>query len=286
MSAQALPAARLMANATRASVTLLRAFAPPTAWQAASGHGHFSAAMAAGKHDRIRADLASVKQNMEDWGVEPPIFVVAHEGPAHEAVINLAHLDPHAMIVMSTHGRGGVSRMLTGSVNARVVRAASNPTRIVRCNETDCPVVPQRIDNILVPLDGSSFSENALPYGGELSAAFGARVTLFRATPNADYFGANSDWAHFGCAAGFRYIDPVEMSSELAEVSRAYLWRKPDALRTGFSILHVTAQNSLEYPPDAILKLAGQLENGLVVMATLGRRALGRALWGWPCRPA
>ena len=70
-------------------------------------------------------------------------------------------------------------------------------------------MVPERIDNILVPLDGSSFAENALPYGGELSAAFGARATLFRATPNADYFRANSDWAHFGCAAGFRYISDM-----------------------------------------------------------------------------
>lgn len=104
--------------------------------------------------------------------------------------------------------------MLTGSVTARVVRAVSNPTLIVRCNETDCPVVPERIDNILVPLDGSSFSENALPYGGELSAAFGARVTLFRATPNADYFGANSDWVHFGCAAGFRYISDMFETSD------------------------------------------------------------------------
>lgn len=280
LSEQALPAALLVANTTRAPITLLRSFAPLPAWQANAGRGRFSAAMAAGEHDRIRADLVGVKQRMEHWGVEPSIFVEAHEGPAHEAIINRANRNPHAMIVMSTHGRGGLSRMLTGSVTARVVRAIGNPTLIVRCNETDCPVVPQRIDNILVPLDGSSFSENALPYAGELAAAFGARVTLFRATPNADYFRSNSDWSHYGCAAGFEYNDPVEMSLQLAEVSREYLLGKADGLRNRFSISDVTTQNSQESPPDAIVKLAGQLENALVVMATHGRRAVGRALLG------
>ena len=280
LSAQALPAARLMANATHAPVTLVRSFGRIPHWYADTERGRFSAAMAAGERDRTLADLAGIKRRMKHWGVEPPIFVEAHEGPAHEAIISLADRDPHAMIVMSTHGRGGLSRMLTGSVTARVVRAVSNPTLIVRCNKSDCPVVPRHVDNILVPLDGSSFAENALPYAGGLAAAFGARVTLFRATPNVDYFRANADWAHFSGAAGFRRNDPFEMSSQLAEASREYLWRKADALRARFPIFDVTVQNSLEHPPEAILKLAGQLENGLVVMATHGRRSVGRALFG------
>ena len=107
LSAQALPAARLMANATHAPVTLVRSFGRLPHWYADTERGRFSAAMAAGEHDRTLADLAGVKRRMEHWGVEPPIFVEAHEGPAHEAIISLADRDPHAMIVMSTHGRGG-----------------------------------------------------------------------------------------------------------------------------------------------------------------------------------
>ena len=280
LSAQALPAARLMANATHAPVTLVRSFGRLPHWYADTERGRFSAAMAAGEHDRTLADLAGIKQRMKHWGVEPPIFVAAHEGPAHESIISLADRDPHAMIVMSTHGRGGISRMLTGSVTARVVRAVSNPTLIVRCNKTDCPVVPRHIDNILVPLDGSSFSENALDYAGELAAAFGAGVTLFRATPQAAQFRARTDWSHNYGGPGFGYTQPYELAASLAEASKEYLWRKADALQAKFPIFDVTVQQSLDNPPEAILRLTGQLDNALVVMATHGRRAVGRALFG------
>jgi nucleotide-binding universal stress UspA family protein len=280
LSAQALPAARLMANATRTPLTLLRSFAPLPDWHADAGHGRFSAAMAAGEHDRTLADLACLKRRMEHWGVEPPIFVEAHEGPAHEAIINFANRDPHALIVMSTHGRGGLTRMLTGSVTARVVRNVSNPTLIVRCNQKDCPLVPPHIDNILVPLDGSSFAENALDYAGELAVAFGARITLFRATPGPEQFRAHAGWSHGDAGSGFGYGDPYELSTSLAEASREYLWRKADALRARFPVFDVTVQHSLENPADAILNLAEQLDNGLVVMATRGCRGMGRALFG------
>ncbi len=280
LSAQALPAARLMANATRAPVTLLRSFGPLPHWQSDVKHGRFSAAMAAGERDRARADLTRVKQRMEHWGVEPPIFVEAHEGPAHEVIVNFANRDPDAMIVMSTHGRGGISRMLTGSVTARVVRAVSNPTLIVRCNKNDCPVTPQRFDNIIVPLDGSSFSENALPYAGELATAFGARVTLFRATPGAEHFRNHTEWSPTHGGPGFGNDDPVKLSANLAEASNEYLWRKADALKAGFPIFDVTVQHSLRDPSSAILSMVDRMDNSLVVMATHGRRAMGRALFG------
>ena len=280
LSAQALPAARLMANATHAPITLLRSFAPPPEWYADADHGRFSAAMASGEHDRTLAELACVKRRMEHWGVESPIFSQAHEGPAHEAIINLANRDPNALVVMSTHGRGGLTRMLTGSVTAKVVRAVGNPTLIVRCNKTDCPVIPQRFDNILVPLDGTSFAESALPYAGELAAAFGARITLFRATPSAAQFRADTEWSYTNGAAGFATGDPFHLSSKLAEASREYLWRIADSLRARFPIFDVTVQGSQENPPDGILKLTEQLDNGLVVMATRGRRGVGRALFG------
>lgn len=280
LSAQALPAARLMANATHAPVTLVRSFAPPPGWHADADHGRFSAAMAAGEYDRVLADLARVKRRMKHWGVEPPIFFEAHEGPAHETIIDMANHDPQAMIVMSTHGRSGISRMLTGSVTARVVRAVSNPTLIVRCNKTDCPVVPRHIDNILVPLDGSSFSENALPYAGELAAAFGARVTLFRATPGVEHFRTHTEWSFTHVGPEFGNGDPIKLSANLAEASNEYLRRKANALQARFPIFDVTIRHSLKDAPSAILSLVDQLDNVLVVMATHGRRAMGRALFG------
>ena len=279
LSAQALPAVRVMANATQAPVKLMRSFAPLPDWHTDADHGRFSAAMSAGEHDRTIADLTSVRRRMEDWGVEPAISVEAHEGLAHEAIINVANSNPDALIVMSTHGRGGFSRMLTGSVTAKVVNAIRNPTLIVRCNEKDCPIVPRFFENIILPLDGTDFSELALDHAGELATAFGARITLFRSTPGADFFRTHTDWGHAG-GTEFGQYEPEKLARNLAHASEEYLWRQADALRARFPLFDVSVVNTRENPQDAIVHLANQLDNGLVVMATRGRRAMGRALFG------
>ena len=280
LSSRALPAARLMANATRSPITLLRAVTPLPSWYADAERGRFRAALADDEYYRTLADLSCVKRRMEHWGVATPIFVAAQEGPPHAAIINLANQDPDAMIVMSTHGRGGITRMLTGSVTARVVRAVSNPTLIVRCNHNDCPVVPQRFDNIFVPLDGTAFSENSLPYAGELAAACGARVTLFRATPDADLFRFQNEYSLAHGEPGFGVGDPVALSASLARTANEYLWRKADELKARFPLFDVTVQSSRKDPASAILGLVDRMDNSLVVMATHGRRAVGRALFG------
>ena len=113
-----------------------------------------------------------------------------------------------------------------GSVTAKVVRAVSNPTLIVRCNEKDCPVVPHHFENIIVPLDGSEFAENALPFAQELAAAFGAKVTLVRTTPDSEYFRVHSEWGAGHDISTMQGYDPVNMAASLSEAAKAYLWRK------------------------------------------------------------
>lgn len=290
LSAQALPAARLMANATNAPLTLLRSFGEVPAWQVDARQGRFRGSMAVAEHDRTMAALAGDRRILERAGVTSPVYLEAHQGPAHEVIIDRANRDPNALVVMSTHGRGGLSRMLTGSVTARVVRAVRNPTLIVRCNQQDCPVVPPRFENVIVPLDGSGFSENALDYAGELAAAFGARMTLFRSTPHADYFRVHTDWSHANGVSTYKYNDPVDLARDLSHAAEEYLWRQASALRARFNLSDVEVVNSMATPQQAIVRLAGEPGNGLpgnglpgnglVVMATHGRRSVGRALFG------
>ena len=280
LSAQALPAASVMAKASGASMTLLRSFVSIPEWQINAGQGRFRSSMAVAEHDRVLALLRAEKQLLEARGMGMQIDVMAFEGPAHDAIINLANQQPDAMIAMSTHGRGGFSRMLMGSVTAKVVRAVCNPTLIVRCNATDCPVVPQHLDNIIVPLDGSDFAENALPYGQELAAAFGARLTLVRTTPDSEYFRVNTEWGTGHDFSTAKHFDPDNLAARLSESAKAYLWRKADELSAQFPAFEVEAVHRLEAPSETVIGLTRQLDNGLVVMASHGRRGIGRALLG------
>ena len=59
-------------------------------------------------------------------------LVLSHGAAAHEI---LKYLDEHkdvGLVVMATHGRGGVARLMMGSVADKVVRAAPCPVLTVR----------------------------------------------------------------------------------------------------------------------------------------------------------
>jgi len=85
------------------------------------------------------------------------------------------------LIVMATHGYGGIAHWAFGSVARKVLTAATVPTLIVRPKQAPAhPEQPAPIRNILVPLDGSRLAEAVLPLVRDLAPALGAQVTLVR----------------------------------------------------------------------------------------------------------
>ena len=57
-------------------------------------------------------------------------------GVAAEEIVRTADAERAAMIVMGTHGRGGLPRAILGSVTDRVLRTALCPVLVVRHGET------------------------------------------------------------------------------------------------------------------------------------------------------
>lgn len=53
-------------------------------------------------------------------------------GVAHQEIVGLAHDERADLIVIGTHGRGGINRMLLGSVADRVIRLAPCAVLTVR----------------------------------------------------------------------------------------------------------------------------------------------------------
>ena len=62
------------------------------------------------------------------------IHLVACQGPVAEAILDHARSLAVDVIVMSTHGRGGVSRWVYGSVADRVLQAAPCPVLLIRAS--------------------------------------------------------------------------------------------------------------------------------------------------------
>src|SRR5438552_3788206 len=78
---------------------------------------------------------------------------------------------------MSTHGRGGLGRMLYGSVADEVLRRVPVPVLLVSaaCTQVWAVEKPKRV---LVPLDGSSLAAEAVRPARDLAATLGGEMVL------------------------------------------------------------------------------------------------------------
>ena len=66
--------------------------------------------------------------------------VVVEMGEPAEAIVNYARVNPIDLIVMSTHGRSGLARLVYGSVAEKVVHAARCPVVVLHNDEAGRPV--------------------------------------------------------------------------------------------------------------------------------------------------
>lgn len=103
--------------------------------------------------------------------------------PANE-IARVAREWPADLLVVSTHGRTGLSHLLLGSVTEKLIRSAPCPVLVIRKHEHDfaraVPGLGPKVSlaRILVPTDFSAASMEALQYAIDLARRFGARISL------------------------------------------------------------------------------------------------------------
>jgi universal stress protein A len=72
-----------------------------------------------------------VAKNVDDVGANLRIRKVVDAGQPYGAIVDCAEKERIDLIVMSSHGRSGLSRMLIGSVTDKVLRGAPCPILVV-----------------------------------------------------------------------------------------------------------------------------------------------------------
>ena len=97
------------------------------------------------------------------------------EGKTAENIVNFAHTEKIDLLVISTHGSGGLSRWNISSVTQKVINLIYLPVLIIRAyNQPVTEDARIRYRRILLPFDSSRRAECALPAGialahGEMS---------------------------------------------------------------------------------------------------------------------
>jgi nucleotide-binding universal stress UspA family protein len=250
----ALPYAEVLARRTGAALTLVRAT------QQASGPAQ---ARAIEDAEGYLTDLAT---SLGDRGVTAEV-AVPYGSPSTWIVeeVGLRKID---LIVMATHDRTGPDRWLHGSVAEAVVRHSGVPVFVVRAADGLRPT--QRLDQwapvLVVPLDGSPFSEAALPVACDLAGALNARLVLVGVVPPPGQLVA-------GEGALVTYVG--EDFQALAEDTRLYLSDVASRITPTPEWVMCTGDPATEIAAEAQARGAAA-----IVMATHGRTGLARSLFG------
>lgn len=183
----------------------------------------------------------------------------------HAAILAAAREAQADLIVMSTHGRSGIGRWISGSVADQVMRHADVPVLLVPAARSQA-WPEDRALRVLVPLDGSALAAEALGPAQELAQATAAEVLLMHAVDSPAY----------------RYTDayPYTLYALDARLREAREGLEPVAseLRARGLTVHVHA--STGSPATAIVDLARERGADAIVMATHGSGGLTRLLMG------
>ena len=190
-------------------------------------------------------------------------------GGAAERILEESAAREAALIVMATHGRGGLGRLVFGGVAEAVLRRTTIPLLLVRAWADEAVPPPLAAQpRFLVPLDGSAFAEEALPVAVNLAQSLGGALVLLHAV-------SPFEAVPFGEYAPVPYPDTT---AEREEAARRYLQDLVVRSATGGCAVQLDIR--LDAPTVAIAEAAREHDVALVVMATHGRGALGRLALG------
>ena len=118
--------------------------------------------------------------------------VVLHGEEIEVALTDYADEIAADLVVIGTHGRRGLRRLVMGSVAEKIVRKAKRPVLTVREREGTPP--EPHVQHVLLPLDFSESSLRAIPYAKDLAARYGARLTALHAFDDVDLPGFYGDF--------------------------------------------------------------------------------------------
>lgn len=180
---------------------------------------------------------------------------------AAPTIIDYADANDVDLIVMGSHGRRGFRRLMLGSVTTEVVRYARRPVLVVRHAEDAAP--PTDVDRLLVPVDFSRASHEAVSVALELAATLDVPIELLHAVEPIPYV---------------QMAYPISVDTgDFKDHAQRRLDEIVGELDTSREIRTTVAVDMAE---QAVIDAAYRSASPLVVMASHGHSGLARVLLG------
>jgi nucleotide-binding universal stress UspA family protein len=170
------------------------------------------------------------------------------------------------LIIMGTHGRTGLSHLLSSSVTEHVVRSANCPVMTVKACKETAEAAPYF--DILVPVDFSPYSQKALRYGSTLAHQFEANLHLLHV------FDQPIHPAHYGLGDDLL----IRLNPEMQRRSHEEMNRLVEQLDAANVKCQTHVREGRAY--SEVVRFAQEKECDLVVMGTHGVSGLEHFLLG------
>ncbi|MFP4227645.1 MAG: universal stress protein [Salinivenus sp.] len=194
--------------------------------------------------------------------------VTERDVAAEPAILNYAAQEDIDLITLGTHGRRGAKRILLGSVAEGVVRRATAPVLTVRGGEQAIQLDAGAVDRVLVPVDFSEPSREALRHAREVAQLFGAQIDLLYVIEE------NLHPAFY--VGGVSSIYDVE--PDIEEKAQVHLQKFAD--KTPGPSVDLQVHVAPGQAASEILAFADENDTDLVLTATHGRTGMERFLLG------
>jgi nucleotide-binding universal stress UspA family protein len=215
-----------------------------------------------------QAYLVKVARRLEqESGVS--ITTTILEGPVAPTLIAHTQSTVADLVVMSTHGRGGLSRLFLGSVADRLIRELHCPLVLVHAGNAPAAPPSGEPRRVLIPLDGSALAESIID---RVLAVFGPDHVVLDLVqvvpPSHELF----------TSASAPLAAPRHLEQHLLVANR-YLHAVATRLRQLGLTVYIQARvdSSVAH---AILCCADERQSQLIAVATRGLGGLERVLLG------
>lgn len=266
-----------LARRFEATLTIVHVHAP--VWGTNGEGGLYDAIIDRGLREQMQAYLDGVIQRLSEV-TNVSLSSALLDGLTVDALNRHAMEADVDLIVMTTRGRGPVTRFWLGSVADALIRQATIPMLCVRPGESETDFTQElALGRVLIPLDGSQLAEQILEPATALAAATHAELTLLRVVQQ---WMSDSDFPNSRRVSGFSpgFLEQLEViDREERKRAEGYLDQLAERLRAR-SLTVQTQVVSHVRPAIAILDDASARGVDLVALATHGRGGLKRWLVG------
>lgn len=175
--------------------------------------------------ENLRRELAELQEKADSLARESGLSVTARilSGEVVDALHTEADRFHADLIVMATHARTGLARARAGSVADVVVRRATMPVLLLQPTdgaETAAPAPPFR--RVLVPLDGSPFSEEVLDPAEAFARVHDAELRLIHVVERRGWLHRGHRQVAGASARPVETVDAVRVRDGILDAARRW----------------------------------------------------------------